>query len=274
MGKVRIKTLGVEGIEEKQKQDAKKRKVEKQAKKLAKGAHGGERLVLMAPSEEELAHLETPKETKETKAPEGEKTKARPKRLRGKQYREKLALVDRKRLYPLPDALELLRKVGFTKFDGTVELHINTIDKGINASLVLPHGTGKKTTVAIADDKLIEEVDKGKISFDVLLATPAMMPKLARVAKILGPRGLMPNPKNGTISNNPERLALSFAKGQINFKTESQAPIIHLTVGKLSMEDKKLADNIQAVLSAIGSEKIKNVTLKSTMSPGIRINFN
>lgn len=276
MGKVRIKTLGIEEVEKEQKEKAKKRK---EAKKLAKGAHGGERLVAMGPSEEELAKLEVPRVEEVSQVPQREPRGTRDTRTprdtrtrqRGKHYKEALLQIDRKKSYPLPEALELLRKVGYSKFDGTVELHINTIEKGVNGQVALPHGTGKEIRVAIADDQLIEQVQGGKINFDILLAHPSMMAKLARVAKILGPRGLMPNPKSSTISEDPKGLALSFPKGQIQFKTEAQAPIIHLTVGRLSMGDKDLAGNITAILRAIGVSNIKNVTLKSTMSPGIKL---
>lgn len=270
MGKVRVKTLGIEEVEKEQKEKAKKRK---EAKKLAKGAHGGERLVAMAPTEEELAKTELlpePVTTEPQKETETQK-KVRPPRQRGRRYKQALTSIDRTKTYPLPEALELLRKVGYSKFDGTVELHINTIAKGINGQVALPHGTGKEIRVAIADDQLIEQVQGGKINFDVLLAHPSMMAKLAKVAKILGPRGLMPNPKAGTISEKPQELAQQFAKGQIQFKTEAQAPIVHLTVGKLSMKDSQLTDNIKAILAAIGSSKVKNITLKSTMSPGIKL---
>lgn len=284
MGKVRIKTIGIEEVEKKQKDKAKKRKEAKKEKKTAKGAHGGERVVSMAPSEEELEKIKIEEEKPATKSDlattqtakevEAQKPKARPTRQRSHHYKEKLALIDRKKTYGLSEALELLKSASWrTKFDGTVELHINTIDKGLSGQVTLPHGTGKQTRVAIADDKIIEDIAKGKIDFDILLAHPEMMPKLAKVAKILGPRGLMPNPKNGTITDAPEKLAEKFTAGQINFRTESQAPIIHLSVGKLSMKDDELVDNITTILVAIGSGKIKNVTLKSTMSPGIKLDL-
>ncbi len=280
MGKVRIKTLGVEEVEEKQKQKAKVKKEQKQARKTAKGAHGGERLVAMEPSEEELERQPVDQLTGQQKTDEQEtenrkqKTDNRRPRQRGKRYKEALLQVDRQKTYPLPEALELLRKVSASwRIDGTVELHINVIEKGLSGQLTLPHSTGKQTRVAIASDELIEEVQGGKINFDILLAHPSIMGKLAKVAKILGPRGLMPNPKAGTVSDNPEGLALSFAKGQIQFKTEQQAPIIHLSIGKLSMKDDELTDNIRALLTSIGSAKIKNITLKSTMSPGIKVSI-
>jgi len=105
----------------------------------------------------------------------------------------------------------------------------------------------------------------------VLIATPLAMPKLARFAKILGPKGLMPNPKSGTISDNPKEIAKKYENGQVIIKTEGKAPVIHLGVGKISFGKEKLAKNIKTVLEAVKQEKIKNVTLKSTMSPGIKV---
>ncbi|MEK7549153.1 MAG: 50S ribosomal protein L1, partial [Patescibacteria group bacterium] len=173
--------------------------------------------------------------------------------------------------YGLKDALELLSKFQKTKFDETIELHLNTVRSGISGTLTLPHGTGKTTRVAIADEAMLAEIETGKINFDILVATPDMMPKLAKVAKILGPKGLMPNPKNGTITAKPEEVVKKFEGGQISFKTEAKAPLIHMTVGKFSFGDKKLTDNITAAVGAIKIENIAKITLKSTMSPGIRV---
>lgn len=281
MGKIRVKTLGIEELEEKQKKELKKRKEKKKMAK-APGLKGGERVVAVGPSEEELAKIATTEGTEEiTEATVREqrgtvvarkvsKQRTKPSRKRSPRYLTAKTLVEKKP-YPLPEALELLKKLKTAKFDETVELHINTNGAGISGSLTLPHGSGKKLRVAVADDKLIAEIEKGKIDFDVLLARPAMMPKLAKVAKFLGPKGLMPNPKNGTITDKPEDLAKKYEGGQISFRTESKAPIIHLTVGKLSFENQKLLENIKTVLSAVQASRIKNVTLKSTMSPGIKI---
>jgi large subunit ribosomal protein L1 len=108
----------------------------------------------------------------------------------------------------------------------------------------------------------------------VLIATPDAMPKLARVARFLGPRGLMPNPKNGTVTPKPDVVAKKYQGGQVNFKTEAKFPILHLTVGKISFGEKKLADNIKTAITAIQTKNIKNMTLKSTMSPGLKVDFN
>ncbi len=295
MGKIRVKTLGIEEIEQKQRQEAKKRKEEKSVSRRtakAPGLKGGERIVAVGPTEEELAKIDV-SEDKKTATTEAQKeaetqkfgvsgkfsasavarktSKVKPKRIRSKNYQTVAKMVDRTKAYPLKDALDLLSKIHLSRFDETVELHINATQPKISVVTTLPHGTGKKLRVAIADEKLIENVAKGKIDFDVLLAAPTIMPKLARVAKFLGPKGLMPNPKSGTISNNPEELAKKYEGGQMTIKTESKAPVIHISVGKLSFREKKLAENIQAIFTAVKPENIKNATLKSTMSPGIRV---
>jgi len=179
--------------------------------------------------------------------------------------------IDKNKVYSLPEALELLRKVKMTKFDETVELHINTTEAGINGQVKLPHGSGKEVRIAIASDELLSKIEAGKIDFDILIAEPAMMPKLARVAKVLGPKGLMPNPKNGTISENPEEAMKKFQGGQISFKTESKIPVMHLTVGKMSFGSDMLSENIKTIITAVKKDRITQVILKSTMSPAIKL---
>lgn len=281
MGKIRIKTIGDEETEQKQKEEAKQKKEQKKAVKVA-GMKGGERVVAVGPTEEELEKLEQEKKLseasdvlgiakEETKKAGKAKFKISKKHPRSNRYLSLQAMVDQNKIYLLSEALELLQKMQKTKADETVELHLNVISKGISGQVVLPHGTGKQTKVAVATDKLITEIEGGKIDFDVLVSDPSMMPKLAKVAKILGPKGLMPNPKNGTISDKPEEIVKKYAGGQIAFKTESNAPIIHLTVGKMSFGDKKLKDNIKTIIDAVKKENIQKATLKSTMSPGIKI---
>jgi len=234
-------------------------------------------------AKEETTKQETKgtEETLETEVQTNQKPQTTPKKThqRGKKYLANAKLVDKSKLYKVTDAIELLEKTHLGKFDETVELHINTTETGINGQMTLPHGTGKKTRVAILNPNqnpteatsLLKEIESGKISFDILVATPDAMAKLAKVAKILGPKGLMPNPKNGTITPKPEEVAKKFAAGQMYFKTEAKAPIIHLTIGKLSFGPEKLAENIATAISAIKSANIKNITIKSTMSPGIKI---
>lgn len=276
MGKIKIRTLGDESLENKQKE---KSKIKADEKKLVKGGKGGERIVAVGPSEAELAALEVSKEEKVSEVSKGEIKNVKTKKVvkkekktsHSKAYQTLAQAIDKNKKYKLAEALTLLAKVQRSKFDETVELHINTIEMGISGNITLPHGTGKAVRVAIADDDLLARVAAGKIDFDVLLAEPSMMPKLARVAKILGPKGLMPNPKNATLVKDPEKAAEEFKKGQVNFRTELKAPIMHLIVGKMSFGDKKLIENIDALIEAIRKEKIRNITLKSTMSPGIKL---
>ncbi len=249
MGKIRIKELG---DEEKELEEKKKAEEKREAKK-----------------EEESSDIEV-NPTEEVKEKKTKKEKFAKKKQRSANYSSKLMEIDKNKVYSLDEALELLRKVKLAKFDETVELHINTT-QSLNASVKLPHGTGKETVVRIADDALLAEVEGGKINFDVLIADPSMMPKLAKVAKVLGPRGLMPNPKAGTISDNPEEAMKKFQGGQMSFKTEAKAPIVHISVGKASFKDDQLKDNIKMIIQTIRRDRIKKVVIKSTMSPAIRL---
>ncbi|MCL4387497.1 50S ribosomal protein L1 [Patescibacteria group bacterium] len=268
MGKIRIKTIGDEEAEKKQEEETRRKKEAKIAEAKAKAAEEKEEETSETKAEETKAEP-----TKEVTSKEQQKKpKAKfEKAARSKKYSDLKIKVDPKQTYSVSQALELLKDLQRAKFDETVELHINLSEKGVSGQVTLPHGTGKKTRVAIADDKLIAEIEGGKIEFDVLIAEPAVMPKLAKVARVLGPRGLMPNPKNGTISPKPEEVAKKYEGGQISFKTESKAPIIHLIVGKMSFGDKKLEENIQTILKAIKKYQVINATLKSTMSPGIKV---
>jgi large subunit ribosomal protein L1 len=299
MGKIRIKTIGDQQLEEAQKEEEKIKREQKDLRKAQdsgkKKAHiagmkGGERTATVGVSEEDImAQLESvPSETKETseekieaskiKSASYEKAKSKKKKkILSKRHKEnKQSLrpsASPAGLKSLSEAIEQLRIFKKGSFDETVELHINTKEKGISGTVSLPHGTGKTLRIKVADDVLVSQIESGKIDFDVLVSNPSMMPKLAGVAKILGPRGLMPNPKNGTITDNTSEAVEKLSKGQIGFKTESGAPIIHLSVGKLSFEDKKLSDNISTVLTAIGPARISNVTLKSTMSPAVKLSI-
>src|SRR3989338_4003927 len=282
MSKIRIKTLGDEELEQKEKKKAKQKK---EAKKLGNapvepspviasdqvrlGQRGNLEIAEPVPSEiaSGSSSLRNDKSDKKKKA---KKSKAR---KRSECYQAAKSQVDRTKKYPISEALELLPKVHLAKFDETVELHINTTET-LSGTVCFPHGTGKKVRVAIATDDILKEIEQGNINFDILLAEPSMMPKLARVARILGPKGLMPNPKNGTISVSPEKTALQFADGLITFKTEAKASILHLTIGKLSFGDKKLAENIKTAFDAVKKERIKQAVLKSTMSPGIKLEVN
>lgn len=287
MGKIRLKVVGDETAEQEQKQKARARKEGKKAQIKGVGLGGGQRISTVGVSEEEIreevsrvsgvssvpqGNEEQDIKARDTRGTGGTRgTRKHIARVRSKRHTENSSAVAKKTTYPVSAGIELLRKFKKSNFDETVELHINTREKGIAGTITLPHGTGKKLRIKIADDALIGQIEQGKIDFDVLVATPDMMPKLAKVARILGPRGLMPNPKNGTISDKPEQVVEKLSAGQVSYKTEPQAPIIHMSVGKLSFADEQLSENISTILSSIGQAKISSVTLKSTMSPAIRI---
>lgn len=271
MGKIRVKSVGDEEKELKAKQ---KEEARLQAIAEAKARAGVKEL----PEDSEDAASTDEAPVVAAKAEKG-KTEVKKTQKHSKNYSKVSSQVDKNKKYDLKEALSILPNLQRAKFDETVELHINTTDKGLSGSVTLPHGTGKETRVVIANatadpkavDELVKTIESGQINFDVLIATPDAMPKLARVARVLGPRGLMPNPKNGTVSPKPEELASKFAGGQINFKTESKFPIMHLAVGKVSFGEQKLADNIKTAVTAVKVKNIKSITLKSTMSPGLHL---
>lgn len=288
MGKIRVKTIGDETIEKKDQKKAearaaaKKAREEAEARKAAKEA--GETASIKTAQIEESPAEE--KKLNEAKSASGGKTKKAKfatvkKQTHSASYLAVAEKIDKNKKYKIADAIALLPSLKRAQFDETVELHINTTEKGISGQITLPHGTGKQTRVVIANqsvdpkavEKLINNIEAGTIDFDVLIATPDTMPKLAKVARVLGPRGLMPNPKNGTVTPKPDEIAKKFAGGQMNFKTESKFPILHMVVGKLSFTGKQLEENIKTAIAAVTNKKIKNVTLKSTMSPGIKLDL-
>lgn len=208
---------------------------------------------------------------KSSKDSKDSKTIERVKHDRSKRYLKTKKLVDRTKSHTTKEAIKLLRKVSTVKFDASVELHINlTVDK-LSGELELPHGTGKKLKVEVANDKTLVKLKNGKIDFDVLISEPKMMPKLAAYAKVLGPKGLMPNPKTGTISDKPEEVKKKLAGGAIRFKSENKAPIIHLIIGKLSFKDSQLEDHITKTINTVLPKNIASAFLCSSMSPSIKL---
>ena len=274
MGKIRAVAMGDEKQEKEQKRRAEARRQTKDSKKQkvegVEVAEGTEVKPEFKKLIEEVERGEKPTDVKKSK-------KQKKARVRSKRYVAAASLVDKTKTYPVADAVSLVKKTSLTKFDGSVELHINLNPasmgekKDLRGSVSLPHGTGKQVRVLIADDKIIADVAEGKINFDILVAAPSMMPKLAKVARILGPKGLMPNPKTGTVTEDTAKRAKELSTGKVNFKTEPDQPIIHLIVGKVSFDDKKLAENISAILEAVGRNKIAKATLSATMGPGVKI---
>mgnify|MGYP000930945076 CR=1 FL=1 len=188
----------------------------------------------------------------------------------GKNILSSRAKVDDNRTYSLAEALTLIKETSFVKFDATVELHAQVRKDNLSVQLTLPHGAGRQKKVEFATDATIEKLTQGKIEFDILLATADMMPKLVRFAKLLGPRGMMPNPKNGTLVKN-EAAVEKFSTNNVTVKTEKSAPLIHLAVGKISMTDKDLTENINAVIAGVSARQIVTMYLSSTMGPSVKV---
>ena len=224
----------------------------------------------------------------------------------GKKYRAVMEKIDREKVYSLAEALTIIRENKIAKFDESVEVHIKTgidlkkTDQQIRSAVSLPHGTGKTKRVAvitstgaadakeagaeiIGGEELIAEIKNGKIfsemgGFDVLVATPEMMPKLAVVAKILGPKGLMPNPKTETVTTKVKETVLALKKGRAAYKTDNSGNI-HQLVGKLSFADDKLIENIKAFIESVEKTKpaslkgklVRNISICSTMGVGLKI---
>ena len=234
-------------------------------------SESGSPAVVLSKEGKDVSHLmEDAKEPKTAKTP---KPTLEKKQSRSRRYQQARALVDRTITYPLDQAIALVKKTSVTRFDASVEAHLNVTETGLKAEIQFPHSTGRTTKVAIADDKILEDVAAGKFDFDVLLATPDMMPKLAKLAKILGPKGLMPNPKSGTITQDPEKKKKEMEGGKTLVRTEPKSPLVHVVIGKVSMKEAELAANFTALIKGLLPHNVLKFTLSSTMGPGIKVNL-
>lgn len=217
----------------------------------------------------------------------------------GKNFRKAASLVEKDKIYSLGEAIELATKTNPAKFDATVELHVNLnvdprhADQNIRDNLVLPAGTGKKIRVAAFADENTEGADisgveavtklleKGTFDFDILISTPANMPKLGKYARVLGPRGLMPNPKSGTVTPDVAKAIKEAKAGRVEYRVDSTG-IIHLGVGKVSFGAAKLEENVRAVLTSVKANKpnsvkgtyVKTIHITTTMGPSIVVAIN
>ena len=191
-------------------------------------------------------------------------------KIRGTNYKAAKAKLEAGKSYSVENALNFLKDNSKTKFDETLELHIIVKKAGLNINAALPHSAGREKKIEIADEGTVKKLEAGKVDFDVLLATADFMPKLVKYAKILGPRGMMPNPKNGTLIKSAAD-AKKFSGNTKTIKTEKEAPLIHTSFGKLSQDAKELSENYTAIIDAIDKKKIVRVFMKSTMSPSLRI---
>jgi large subunit ribosomal protein L1 len=225
------------------------------------------------------------------------------KKRHGKNYLAALELVDRSKQYELEEAVKLAKQTSKVKFDAAVELHTNLgidprqADQTVRTTVVLPAGTGKSLRVAVlassdqqaaaksagadlvGDDNLIGKIEKGQLDFDILIATPDMMPKLAKLAKVLGPKGLMPNPKSGTVTVDVAKAVKDAKAGKVEFRTDKQG-IVHQAVGRVSFSEEDLLTNLKTLIGAIMKAKpaaakgtyVKAMTLTTSMGPGIKLN--
>ena len=206
---------------------------------------------------------------------------------KGKRYVESAKLVDRTNLYEVDEAITVLKKTASAKFDETVETHIKLgvdgrhADQQVRGAVVLPHGTGKSKRVLVfaKGDKLNEALAAGAEYADVVVATPDMMGTVGRLGRILGPKGLMPNPKAGTVTMDVSRAVTEIKAGKIEYRLD-KSNIIHVPIGKVSFTDEQLADNFHTLIAAIikarpaaaKGQYLKSVTITSTMGPGIKLN--
>lgn len=263
MGKKRLVTIAEESAKpaKEEKKETKKSLKEKRGVRVP-GLKGGERVVAVMG--------EIIPEEKPTLAPRP-RPSPKPPRKRGKKYLAAKAKIDQAKFYSFPEAIKLLKETSPARFDGTAEIHLLTTKTGLRGETALPYFQGKTRQVEIASQQTLKKIEARKIDFDVLIATPAFMSQLVKYAKILGPRGLMPNPKNGTITDKPEEMAKTLQKRSISFKTEQNAPLIHAVFGKVSQKEEELEANLKTLLQTIGPQNIKKAVISSTMGPGIKI---
>jgi large subunit ribosomal protein L1 len=192
------------------------------------------------------------------------------KKVRGKKYQAVRSKLDKSRFYTIKEAVELVKKLSYTKFVGSIEAHIVVKEIGDSVSLALPHFSGKTVKVTIVNAQVLSDIEAGKLDFDVLVAHPEFMPKLAKFASVLGPKGLMPNPKNGTLTPNPELKKQELEAGKFVLKTEKKAPLMHLVIGKTDMSSADLLDNINALIKALKG-KILKLVISPSMGPGVKV---
>ncbi|MBQ6510869.1 50S ribosomal protein L1 [Candidatus Saccharibacteria bacterium] len=221
---------------------------------------------------------------------------------RGKKYQESAKKIEKGKIYSLEDALKLAVETNPVKFDATVEAHVRLgvdprqADQNIRTTVVLPNGNGKTVRVAVfaplddakkakaagadiaEDEEFLKKLEKGTIDFDILISTPAYMPKLGKFARLLGPKGLMPNPKAGTVTTDIEKAVKEAKAGKVEYRVDKQS-IVHIGLGKVSFGDKKLIENANVFFDSLKAQKpaslkgtyVKSVFITTTMGPSIAI---
>lgn len=229
---------------------------------------GAEALAEAAVIEEKTKKLE--KELREEK--KAVKKTKKPAKKRSQKYLKAKALIEKEKNYPLSEAIKILKKISISKFKGNLDAHLNVKETGLKGEIQFPYPTGQKQKIRVADEELLKELDKGKIDFTLLVATPKMMSQLVKYAKFLGPKGLMPNTKNGTVTENPQDF-IKNQTGKTQFKTEAKSPLIHLSIGKVEAPEKELEENFKALVQAVKRHHIQKAVLAPTMGPGLKIDL-
>jgi large subunit ribosomal protein L1 len=281
----------------------------KTEKTVAKAGKRSEKALAEA---EAKAEKEARKEAGDT-APQSEEAEANTKKgpkpvtrprieRRGKNYRKVAEHVEANKTYSLAEALEIATKTNPVKFDASVEVHVRLgvdprqADQNIRTTVSLPNGTGKTVRVAVfapeaehavakkagadivGDEDFLKQLEKQELNFDILVATPQYMPKLGKFARVLGPRGLMPNPKSGTVATDVAKAVTEAKAGKVEYRVDKQA-IVHLSIGKVSFGAEKLAQNAKAFFDSLQSQKpsslkggyVKTTSISTTMGPGIKV---
>lgn len=274
--------------------------------KFAKSGKKSKKHIEEVKAEEERQARKAEKAKSDAEAenkPKGAAPKVRPLiERRGKKYQEAYKLVDKKKVYSLKDAVELATKTNPAKFDATMEAHIRLgvdprqADQNIRATIVLPNGNGKTVRVAAfapldeakkakaagadiaEDDAFLKRLDKGEIDFDVLISTPQFMPKLGKYARTLGPKGLMPNPKAGTVTTDVEKAVKEAKAGKVEYRVDKQS-IVHIGLGKVSFGADKLLENANAFFDSLKSQRpasikgqyVKSIFITTSMGPSIKV---
>lgn len=191
--------------------------------------------------------------------------------FRSNRYKQAKAHIDRTKTYSVSEAVKLLKTSATAKFDETVEVHFVSKESLGNVEVAYPHSIGKTVKVAVFSEDILEELNKGITNFDVLVASPADMKNLTKFARVLGPKGLMPNPKNGTLVADPAKRAKELSSGKTSVRGEKKAPLLHTTIGKISMDGSALEENFTALLNACGQGKVLKAVICTSMSPGIKV---
>ncbi|QQG43116.1 MAG: 50S ribosomal protein L1 [Candidatus Daviesbacteria bacterium] len=272
MGKTKTKIIDDSQPEAKKKKTSAKQKLDVGNEKIDEEVRD---LKVETPT----SNIQPPKPTSKVKHPTSKK-------VRSKKYQEISKDLDRSKSYPVSEAVDMVKKLSYSKFNGSLEAHIITAQTGVRGLISLPFASGRKIRVLafgknapssgadiVGDDSTLTQIEKGQINFDIIVTTPEWMAKLTKVAKILGPRGLMPNPKNGTITNDLKKALEGFQGGKTEFKTESKSPIIHLALGKLNQPTEELSANVRTLLQTLGKSKILKVSLAPTMGPSVKLDF-